>query len=79
MSGNVAIRPISRSVRYLHSCRPAKAMFCELEFYEAAVGDITLPAASGSTAAGNCDAINVGFVILQRTFRLPVAGSQSRP
>lgn len=33
-----------RSVSFLHSHRSGKPNFCETKFYEAAVGDLTLPA-----------------------------------
>jgi hypothetical protein len=37
------------SASFLHSGRSAKRRFCEMEFYEAAAGDLTLPANSGSS------------------------------
>jgi hypothetical protein len=36
-----------RSVNFLHSRRSAKLNFCESEFYEAVIGDFTLPAMIG--------------------------------
>lgn len=36
-----------RSVSFLQSGRPAKPRICAMKFYEAVVGELTLPARSG--------------------------------
>ena len=50
-----------RPVRFLLSGRTAETNFYELEFYEAAVGDVTLPASCRRSEQKSAQLFSVGF------------------